>query len=503
MDITPNYTAGLGSIGFTTGNSGYIPAQRNFEYRCYGADTGYYAIGIAEKLVDSYMKMLNKIKEQMIMCEEKGLLAGFGKVDMTPDYPVSLGGYGDEAQRKHEMVAEPIYTTCIALTEGEETILVYTSDMLSCYKRMADDIRLAVTAATGIPGEKIFCAATHSHSAPAYGIEKEFCEDWKTASVKAARLALADQAPAKVLAAKKEIHGMNFVRHYMTANGTPAGTGFGSFKDNPAVGYMSQPDRQLLLIKLEREGLKKPILLVNWQGHPDCGTQIGRRNMAPSYPGPLRDTLSALSGCLVAYFTGADGNTNISTAVIKADDHGLNWREYGAKMAQLAYEAMKELREVEGTGIATKREIVEVEIDHSWDHLLPQAKEVFDLWKTVGLKEANELGKTYGFTSARQANAIIRRYSMEKTGQLELNTFRVGGIGFTTGTYEMFSESGISIRENSPYEFTFLLTGNFSYIPSDAAFNYRCYEADTGYYARGTAEKLVDKYLEMLKEIQG
>ena len=432
---------------------------------------------------------------------QQGLLAGFGKVDMTPDYSVSLGGYGDELQRKHEMVAEPIYTTCIALTEGEETILVYTSDILSCYKRMADDIRMAVTAATGIPGEKIFCAATHSHSAPAYGIEKEFWEDWKIASVKAAKLALADQAPAKVLAAKKEIHGMNFVRHYMTANGTPAGANFGSFKDNPAVSYMTEPDRQLLLIKFEREGLKKPILMVNWQGHPDCGGQIGRKNMAPSYPGPLRDTLSALSGCLVAYFTGADGNTNISSAV-KADTHNLNWREYGVKMAQIAYEAMQELQEVEGSGIATKREIVEVDIDHSWDHMLEQAREVFDLWKNVGKKEADEVGKAYNFTSARQANAIIRRSNMEKTGQLEINTFRVGGVGFTTGTYEMFSDAGIFIRKHSPYEFTFLLTGNFSYIPSDAAFNYRCYEADTGYYARGTAELLADKYVEMLKEIQ-
>ena len=91
---------------------------------------------------------------------------------------------------------------------------------------------------------------------------------------------------------------------------------------------------------------------------------------------------------------------------------------------------------------------------------------------------------------------------MDKTMTLEINAFRVGGIGFTTGTYEMFSESGIAIKKASPYAYTMVLTGNSSYIPSDRAFNHRCYEADTGFYARGTAEKLVDKYLEMLKEIQ-
>jgi hypothetical protein len=66
----------------------------------------------------------------------------------------------------------------------------------------------------------------------------------------------------------------------------------------------------------------------------------------------------------------------------------------------------------------------------------------------------------------------------------------------------MFAESGIQVKEDSPYAVTFLLTGNSGYIPSDRNFAYRCYEADTGMFARGTAEKLVENYVQMLKEIQ-
>jgi hypothetical protein len=171
-------------------------------------------------------------------------------------------------------------------------------------------------------------------------------------------------------------------------------------------------------------------------------------------------------------------------------------------MAQIAYELYADLQEVEGSGIATSRMMVEAEIDHSWDHMLEQANEVFDLWKTVGKPEGDALGATYGFTSSYQARAIRARAKMDKTRTLELNAFRVGGIGFTTGTYEMFSDAGIFMRANSPYAFTFFMTGNSGYIPSYDAFNYRCYEADTGFFARGTAEMLADKYLEMLKEIQ-
>ena len=91
---------------------------------------------------------------------------------------------------------------------------------------------------------------------------------------------------------------------------------------------------------------------------------------------------------------------------------------------------------------------------------------------------------------------------MGPTTEMELNAFRVGGLGFTTGTYEMFTESGKAVRDGSPFDFTFLVTGNATYVSSTTAYDYRCYEADTGLYARGTAEKLVAQYIEMLDEVK-
>ena len=66
----------------------------------------------------------------------------------------------------------------------------------------------------------------------------------------------------------------------------------------------------------------------------------------------------------------------------------------------------------------------------------------------------------------------------------------------------MFSEAGIDIKKRSPYEITFLLTGNSTYVPTDKAYNYRCYEADTSFYTRGTAEILVDRYIRLLNEVK-
>lgn len=436
------------------------------------------------------------------MSTEQGLLAGFAKVDITPDYQVGLGGYSNAESRRNEGIAARIYLTCIALTDGDETILLYTLDNCACDHGIAEEIREVVSAATGLDGEKIFCAATHSHNAPSLFGHPEarmYRSELYANYAKAAQQALADRAPAKVMAAKKEFEGMNFVRHVELENGVVESWAWRKH-GIPAKGFFGPADKQMVLVNFAREE-KKDILLINWQGHPDCSKDIGFELISPSYPGPLRDTVEAGSGKHVAFFTGADGNMVINS-LLPEYKHGLNWRRYGVKMGTLALELMDELQEVEGTGIATKRTMVEVDVDHSWDHMVPQANEVFDLWKATDKPTGDELGKKYNFSSVYQARAIRSRATMPKTKLLETNAFRVGGVGFTTGTYEMFAESALQVKERSPYEFTFLLTGNSGYIPSDRGFNQRCYEADTGYYARGTAEKLVDTYVEMLKDIQ-
>ena len=425
-----------------------------------------------------------------------GLQVGFSKVNVTPGYSVGLSGYSNAEVRKSEGFLDYIYTTCIAMSEEEETILLYTVDTIAMTHNEAEFFRGQISQATGIPGEKIFFGATHAHSCP----EKsgQYKQDIAMWMVEAAQNALKDRSPAKTQATTVLIDGMNFVRHYVMEDGSYAGSNFGDFSKKIA-GHAAESDRQMVLVKFARGNGKKDVVLVNFQAHPDHSTMLGFYQIAADFVGPLRDELEKLSGASVAYFTGASGNQN-PISKIPEENHGLNWREYGAKLGQLANEALSGLQSTEG-GIKTCRRMVSVQIDHSWDHMLSQADEVYDLWKSVDDKAAMEVGKNYDFTSVFQARAIRERAAMGMSAELELNAFSVGGVGFTTGTYEMFCEQGTFIKENSPFPITFVITGNSGYIPSDAAFNYRCYEADTGFYARGTAELLADNYLEMLQKI--
>lgn len=430
---------------------------------------------------------------------DQGLQIGYSKINITPDFQVGLDGYADAATRKSEGLMTYVFMTCIAATEGDETVLLYTYDSISCPPKRAAALREVISPATGVPADKIFFGATHSHSAPSTG-EKKYTEMMMEFAVQAAQEALADRSPATIQAATPTIEGMNFVRHVVMPDGSIAGSNFGNWDLKP-VGMQSEPDDQMVLVKFDRGADKKDVLMVNWQAHPDWASSIGYNMIAASWIGPFRDELEKLCGMHVAYFTGASGNLNPNSKV-ESLDHGLTWDQYGIKLAQLANERLPELKAVEGTGIATASQIYAVEVDHSWDHMLDQAKEVYNLWKKSSKAEGDALGKTYGFTSSYQARDIITRAKMDKTLDIELNAFRIGGVGFATTYNEMFCQQGMFIKENDPFDVTFIIAANDRYLSAAEAFEYRAYEADTGLYAKGAAEKVGEELVRLLDTVK-
>ena len=442
------------------------------------------------------------------MTQQNGLQAGFAKIDITPgdDLSVGMDGHSNYESRRHTGIADPIYLTCIAVKSGEETILIYTLDNLAFSHPRAEEARGLITKATGIPGEKIFIAATHCHSCPALATGDPDCGKYYYRLLevfpKCAEAALADLAPATLFAGTNEIQGMNFIRHYVTANGTIAGSNFGTFKDNPAVGYDRESDPRMILVKFAREGEKKSIVMVNWQAHPDYNTGIGETNISADFPGALRDKLSKDADMLVAYFTGASGDQNPKSRVV-ADNHNLEtYRDYGEKLAEIAYNALPQLKPIEDTSIKTLRVMYPGEVNHTQDHLLEQAKEIYRVWKSEGNAAGNAKAREYGLTTRYEARGIINRVKLPEILPLELNAFRIGDIGFMTGTMEMFSTTGIYARAHSPFENTFIMTGCAGYIPCERAYTYMSYEAVSTAYKPGTAEKLGVQYAQMLQEVK-
>lgn len=438
------------------------------------------------------------------------LRVGFAKQNITPDYTVHLTGYGDDETRFSEGVLDDIYLTCIAVTDGDDTILMYTTDLLAFGSELPEVARAQISAATGIPGDHMFFSATHNHSGPLPYPDRldendrestiRYLNDLLAAAVSAAQSALADRAPATMLSTVQDVPGMNFIRHYEMEDGSYAGSNFGNWKLTPTGRHATETDPRMVLIKFAREG-KQDIVLMNWQAHNDNVKSVGYNLISSSYVGHVRTKFERDTGMHFAFFMGASGNQNANSRYAP-EHHGLDWIAYGERMAQHAIDALPGLTPVPGSGIKTRQVSFEYEVDHSWDHMLDQANEVFHVWKTEGIKIGNALARSYGFSSSYQSRDIRRRAVMPATDFMELNAFRIGDMGFVTSYNEVFSTVGMHVRANSPFETTFILTGNRFYLPSAASYDYRSYEADTSVYAKGTAEKVADELVRMLHDVK-
>ena len=82
---------------------------------------------------------------------------GYGKADISPEYPVYLRGYGEPAaERMSTGVAERLYTTCVAITDAKgNSALLISLDLLNSDKGVVQPLRNQLAEDTGIPFNNI------------------------------------------------------------------------------------------------------------------------------------------------------------------------------------------------------------------------------------------------------------------------------------------------------------------------------------------------------------
>lgn len=430
---------------------------------------------------------------------DKGLQIGYAKVNITPNFQVSLAGYGDLTTRKNtDGISDYVYITCIAAKEGEETVLFFTMDSIGISDSRANTFREWIAEEVDISEDKMFFGATHTHNGPESSEYENFI---KVKIVQAAKDALADLSPATISVAKTQTENMTFIRHYKMEDGTYSGANFGNWSikiDAPA----GIADESMMVVKFTRAAEdKKDVVLVNFQAHNDHAKALGYNLLSAGYPGALRDELEAKSGCDVAFFMGASGNLNPSGRM-DSEKHNLTWKEYGQKLGQIAYDAMSNLQEVGGSGVASATYTMEAAVDKSGNSMIDKAKIANEMFNTSGKDAANTWAISQGFSSIYHARGVITKYNKNDTEPLQMGVFRIHDLAFVAGPCEMFSETGLAIKADSPFENTFIIMANKGYIPTSGAYDFQCYESHIGTFARGTAEDMHAKYVEMLKSIQ-
>lgn len=452
----------------------------------------------------------NKDKDNKKTEFKSGVLyAGFGREDITPTEPTPLGGYGNSAYRLHTAVRDNIYATCIALTEGENTMLFITVDSNRCDEAAANSIREGIQKETGVPVANIMVVSTHSHACPDQSftdseVIAKYLEMYVSQTIKAAKTALDDRSEATLYTGTVDTEGMSFVRHYLMKDGTYAGDNFGSWTTG-IQDYACENDPQMVLAKLDRGEDKQPIVMMNFQAHPSWTGGANKYELSADYIGVCRQVMEEKTDALFAFYLGDCGNQNAETK-IPADRIYEDVTSYGTALAQYAIDLMPSLTKSEDNTIKTTSKEIVGACNKSDPARLADAKEVYAVYSSTGDRDtANVLAESKGFASVYECSGIINRASLPDTDTMTLYATRIGDLNIVNAPYEMFTANGLYIKENSVGATTMVMTQSNAangYVPSEDAFAYNCYESFSSRFGKGVAEQCAETLVELIREVQ-
>ena len=101
--------------------------------------------------------------------------AGFARVDATPPLGIPIVGYFHK--RVADGVLDPLNVECVAVSDGTNSALIYCVDDLGLGPVFTKKAFTAITAATGVPRERIYIHATHTHTGPATWTSVKFTKE--------------------------------------------------------------------------------------------------------------------------------------------------------------------------------------------------------------------------------------------------------------------------------------------------------------------------------------
>ena len=391
--------------------------------------------------------------------EEKEVMVGFGRGDITADWPVGLSGYGNEATRISTGIKTNIYLLCLAVTDTDgETVLIMAMD--SAGGGWESTIRPLIKQKFGIPEDHVIVSAIHQHSTPIN--DGKYPNLIREATEIAVKQALEDQAPAKMYIGTTQTTAMNFVRHYIAndGNGTIVGDNYNDAIGNKYgyIGHESEADPEMRIIKFDRGEEHKPIIMVNFQTHPHMGAGSNDTNIHGDWPAIMRETLEDELDCYAMYFSGAGGNMN-STSRIAEENVSNDWKHHGKRAANYVEKALKNLTEANLGNVKVISQTNAYENDHSMDHLGEIAVYLHGLRQTDFTQAKAEVANYPEIHSIYHASAIVGKIQAGPTRDLTIGAITIGDVVFTYHPYEMFDTNGVELRNGT--------VGNENYLPEE------------------------------------
>ncbi len=446
------------------------------------------------------------------------LKAGFARVNVTPPLGIPIRGY--YKPRFAEGVLDELEINALALSCGEDAVVVLSMDHCGMEQTLSDRFAAQVSRATGLPKEAILIHATHTHTGPSLAVEDErepglveqYIQLLDHKFADAAVLALADRKPAKMAWAVGQAPNIAFVRRFRMRDG--------SIRTNPGVNNpdivapIGDVDERVNVLRFDREDGEN-LVLVNFGNHPDT---VGGNLISADWPGFARRTLEkALDNTRCIFCNGAQGDVNhvnvhpelgyLNDMFMDFDDVSRGYghaRFMGRVVAGAVLQVYDKAAYTDVDSIRFGQRCIRIPSQLPKAEDMEEAHRINDLHNAGKDDELPYKGMMLTTVVAEAARMVRLEHGPEDFS-MTLSAVAIGNVVLAGIPGEPFTGIGRSIKEAEGWDLVLpmcLTNGCEGYFPMKEAYDEGGYEARSSNFEAGVAERIIKQSTALLDSLR-
>jgi hypothetical protein len=433
------------------------------------------------------------------------LRAGFGKVCISPGTGAPLAGFAAR-EGVSEGIHDDLFARALLISDDQTTLALVSVDLLALPSEFVRRVRSAIQMKTGISGDAVMIASTHTHAGPVTittffnpeeSVDAGYMNRLAEAIVQSVTTAWRDRFPAKVGVGEARVDGVGVNRR------SP---------DQLPI------DEQVGIIKVDDlEGATRAVLM-NYACHP---TVLGPDNLLVTgdFPNFAVNAIEKDIGPdgFAMFVNGTQGNISMghsselsAIGVITPGRTFERAAELGRLLADATLVALPDIETSDAPTLAALTIPVNLPLKDypSEDEALNSLKEADALLAKLSVEGAPQERMMPAKTQRLYAS-ITNFYAGETRGlpdgqlPIELQGFRVGDAAFVAIPGEVFVEIGLTLKRQLPHPtFVFgIANGYIGYLPTREAYEVGGYEVVSSKCQPGAADVLVEKVIALTEEL--
>jgi neutral ceramidase len=430
---------------------------------------------------------------------EGPLRAGAAALDVTPFLGDPI--VGNFTTPPADYVHDPLHARALVLDDGATKLAFVIVDSVGVSRGVFDAARRLIAEKTDIPPGNVLAAATHTHSATSgrskdpFGVDDpptEYQQFLARRIADAVRLAAGNLAPAEVGWGSVDAPEHLFNRRWLLKPGETVPSPFGGQElalmnpgGNPKIDRPAGPtDPQVSFLAVRTPEGRPVALLANYSLHYVGGVPSG--HVSADYFGIFARKVGELLGAdplhdppFVGFMTnGTSGDVN--NIDFKGTPPAKPYAPY-EKMTIVAHDlADRVAKAYEGVEFRSKLKLGAASRELVLKCRRPTPEQV--AYARAVLAKPEDAPKHHGLERIFAERTLGLMDAPEEAPVL-LQAFRIGDLGVAAIPFEVFTETGLEIKERSPFASTFtieLANGSHGYLPTPRHFDLGGYETWLG-----------------------